>query len=183
MDNCKAIREQIALGELTDDPELQGHLEGCATCAAYGRRNQAFDKVLHAELSWRAPTELTSRLLAIAADPLMFLPASIIHPRPKAWYVKLVTFLTIAAVTISLLVIWQFATLAVARMGGFDALLQVADMPAQWLSQLTQSLPQSRPIVDGLRYARDLAVWLLLATVLWAMLDKWRSRTEYTATN
>lgn len=102
MFTCDAARDMLALEPTSTDSALHKHLADCQTCAAYGRRSQTLDVLLRAELRWEAPSDLTTRLLALAVSvPIMPQPA-----RPSRWYVNLIYILTVAVVAISLAVAW-----------------------------------------------------------------------------
>lgn len=173
MINCDDIRTRLALDPNDEAAHVHEHLSSCKACGAYARRNAALDLALRAELNVLAPALLTARLLAMAANPLTALPAALARPAPKAWYVKVVSFLTIAAVVISLLVIWQLLVLVAGQIGLNDALIQLSQAPALGLARLTEALPQSRFVIDAVVLIRDQSLWLLLAAVLWAVFDRW----------
>ena len=178
---CATIRETLALEPLTDDPQVQAHLDGCDNCARYRRQHQSLDVVLRAEMSWEAPAALTARLLAIAADPAAAIekasapvaPRAAAPPaRPKTWFVSVVYALTLLIIAISLLVAWQVAGALLAQVEPGAILTQLLALPQQGLTYLIAKLPQSRYLVDFLLRVRVQLMWLLLVAVLWAVLDK-----------
>jgi hypothetical protein len=148
--------------------------------------------VLRAELHWQVPAALTTRLLALASAPAevqQLEPAgrpeivahgvvrqatlSYTRPRPRGWYVAAVYVLTAAVIALSLLVALQLFGELTAQVSIGAALTQLFALPAQGLSYLTQTLPQSRFLIDFFMRVRDQLMWLLLIAVLWAALDKW----------
>lgn len=180
---CATVREALALEPMTEDPQVQAHLDGCATCARYRRQHQSLDVVLRAEMSWEAPAALTARLLAIAADPAAaieqasapFVPrqaAQAVPARPKTWFVSVVYALTLMIIALSLLVAWQVAGALLAQVEPGAILTQLLALPQQGLTYLIAKLPQSRYLVDFLLRVRVQLMWLLLVAVLWAVLDK-----------
>ncbi|KPV52744.1 hypothetical protein SE17_13655 [Kouleothrix aurantiaca] len=180
---CATVREALALEPMTEDPQVQAHLDGCATCARYRRQHQSLDVVLRAEMSWEAPAALTARLLAIAADPAAaieqasapFAPrqaAQAVPARPKTWFVSVVYALTLMIIALSLLVAWQVAGALLAQVEPGAILTQLLALPQQGLTYLIAKLPQSRYLVDFLLRVRVQLMWLLLVAVLWAVLDK-----------
>lgn len=181
---CSDIRDMLALQSTIEDADVQTHIDGCEACACYRKQHQTLDVVLRAELRWEVPEALTARLLAIAAAPQLAqvqLPlaqaarraAAPARPRPKAWYVTTVYALTLAAVAVSLLIGWQFASMLLDQVPIGAALTQLLALPARGLANLTQALPESRIAIDLLLRIRTQLMWLLLVAVLWAALDKW----------
>lgn len=172
---CDEIRNELALHPTTNDPEIQSHLEQCDVCAAYARRHETLNTMLQVEMRWQSPPALTEHLLTlVAAAPVMH-EAVLWAPysRPKRWHVTLFYLLTIILVGISTAMAWQLFGFVIAEMGVQDILVQLIAVPAQWLTQLTQTLPESRYLIDFFLRVRDQLVWLLLAAVLWAALDTW----------
>ena len=172
---CNQIRNELALHPTTNDSELQSHLAQCNACAAYARRHEALNTMLQVELRWQTPPMLTEQLLSLVA----IAPAEIERVQrapfspPKGWYITLIYLLTIIAVGISTAVVWQLFGLVIAEIGVQDIWAQLVAVPAQWLTQLTHTLPESRYLINFLLKVRDQLVWLLLAAVLWAALDTW----------
>lgn len=169
MVTCDDARARLALHPNSDDPELHRHLAECGACAVYGRRSQTLDVVLRTELRWEVPADLTARLLVLAGAPAL-VPAPI---RPNRWYVMLVYALTIAVVALSLTVAVQFIGIISAQLGLADALVELLALPGRALQQLAQALPESRYAIDLALRVRDQLVWLLLAAVLWAAVDRY----------
>ena len=170
---CDAAREALALEPSSDDQALVEHLAECSQCSAYGRRSQALDVVLRAELRWEVPTDLTARLLSLAAAPAIIytLPS-----RPSRRVVTLVYILAVAVVALSLAVVLQFMGLLAAQLGLADALTELFAMPGRVVQQLTVSLPESRYALDLLLRARDQLIWLLLIAIVWIGVDRWGPR-------
>ena len=169
MFTCDAARDMLALEPTSTDSGLHKHLADCPTCAAYRRRSQTLDVLLRAELRWEAPTDLTTRLLALAVTaPLLPLPV-----RPSRWYVNLIYALTVAVVAISLAVAWQLFGALVTQLGVVDATTELLALPGRALQQLTQAMPESRYAIDLFTRVRDQLIWLLLVAILWAALDRW----------
>jgi hypothetical protein len=128
---------------------------------------------LRAELQWKAPPALTAQLLAIAVAGPMALVAPRFMARPKRWYVTVVYLLTAAAIGLSLAIAWQFLVLLAAQIGLGDALAQLLAAPSQGLAQLMRALPLSQSTIDLFLKVREQLLWMLLAAVLWAVVDKW----------
>lgn len=188
---CDDIREMLALDPKIEDAAVQAHIDGCAGCARYRKQHRTLDVVLRAEMHWEAPAALTARLLAIAAAPELVTelrlpqvqpapaPVAPARERPKSWYVTTVYALTLVAVAVSLLIGWQLASLLLAEVPIGAALTQLMALPAQGLAYLTQTLPESRYLVDFLLRVRTQLMWLLLVAVLWAALDSWNPRFTF----
>jgi hypothetical protein len=180
---CDDVREMLALDPVVEDTTVQAHIDGCEGCALYRKQHHTLDVVLRAEMHWEAPVALTARLLALATAPelvtelklpqVQATPAPVVpvRERPKGWYVTTVYALTLLAVAVSLLIGWQLASLLLAEVPIGDALIQLMALPAQGLTYLTQTLPESRYLIDFLLRVRTQLMWLLLVAVLWAALD------------
>ena len=174
MIDCNEVRELLALEPASENEGLQTHLVRCARCARYRRQYQALDVVLPDELRWRAPAALTAQLLALAAAGPAALTAPVVAWRgPKRWYVAIVYLLTTVAIGLSLVIVWQFLALLAAQFGLGDALAQMLAAPSQGFDQLMRALPVSHVVIDFFLKLREQLMWLLLAAVLWAILDKW----------
>src|SRR5262249_35560662 len=143
----------------------------CEACAVYRRQHQTLDVVLRAEMRWEAPAALTAQLLALVNAPA--LPVARARPRPRGWYVTAVYGLTAAVVALSLLIAVQLVGALTDQVSVGAMITQLLALPGQGLSYLTQTLPQSRYLIDFFLKVRDQLVWLLLIAVLWAALDKW----------
>jgi hypothetical protein len=114
------------------------------------------------------PSVLTAQLMAIALQSTHFSTA----PRPRRWYVVTVYTLTAMVLAVSLAVAWTFGGSLVMQIGLGDALAWVFDTPAQWLAQVMQTQPGSQWVIEFALRVRDQLLWLLLAAILWALLDR-----------
>jgi MFS family permease len=175
MIDCNEARELLALEPTSDDETLQAHLVSCTRCAHYRRQHQMLDTVLPSALRWQAPDALTAHLLALAAagPAALMAPQLVARRGPKRWYVTIVYLLTAAAIGLSLVIAWQFLALLVAQIGLGAALAQMLAAPSQGLDQLMRLLPVSQGEIDFVLKLREQLMWLLLAAVLWAIVDKW----------
>ncbi len=155
----------------------------------------ALDAVLRTELSWQAPPDLSSRLVALAqqqsfsavaataetlatpADPIHHGPVLIDDSptQPRTAYSIMVIVLTSIAVGLSLTVAWRFYDIIIAELGLIGVWNQVQATMALALDWLYAELPASRQVVSVLGSAYEqvywLLNWLLVAIVLWLALD------------
>jgi hypothetical protein len=190
--NCNDIRELLALDPTSEDTLIHEHLGQCEGCAGYRRQHQALDMVLRAEMRWEPPAALTAQLLSLVAmpaetlaamspltQPVLQAPVPRVRPRPKAWYIAAVYALTIGVIALSLLVAIQLVGALTEQVSIGAALTQLLALPAQGLSYLTHTLPQSRYLIDFFLKVRDQLMWLLLVAVLWAVLDKWNIPLDF----
>jgi hypothetical protein len=177
--SCNDVRELLALDPKSEDAIVQAHIGECEACTIYRRQHQTLDVVLRAEMRWEAPAALTAQLLALVNAPATALarpdqPATLPAPaRPRGWYVTAVYGLTAAVIALSLLIAVQLIGALTDQVSIGAAITQLMALPGQGLSYLTQTLPQSRYLIDFFLKVRDQLVWLLLIAVLWAALDKW----------
>lgn len=182
---CDSVRDELALSPLGDDRAVREHLEQCSACAAYQRKHSRLDVVLRGEMRWEAPTALSDRLLALAAvmpltpDEAQPAPRPLARPQPKGWHVTLAYVLTALAIGLSLAVVWSVGSVLVGTLGVQTFLAQLQALPAQLTAQLTTALPESRFVVAFFLYVHDKLLWLLLAAVLWAVLDKWNPQISF----
>ena len=114
------------------------------------------------------PSVLTAQLMAIALQSTHFSTA----PRPRRWYVVTVYMLTAMVLAVSLAVAWTFGGSLVMQIGLGDALAWVFDTPAQWLAQVMPMQTGSQWVIEFALRVRDQLLWLLLAAILWALLDR-----------
>jgi hypothetical protein len=141
------------------------------------------DQVLRTELAWQAPPELTNRLLsAVQQAATSEAGAAVAQPappaRPHTWYTVLVSILTTLAVTLSLMVAWQFYGALGAELGIAEWWAQVQQLPAAGLAWLDTHLPALRTVVDVLGSSQEYVQWLLAAIVLWLALDGWSPASQ-----
>jgi predicted anti-sigma-YlaC factor YlaD len=173
---CNDVRDLLALDSASEDALVHAHLGECENCNAYRRQHQTLDVVLRAEMRWEAPAALTAQLLALV-NPLAVVQQATrqvpVRARPRGWYVTAVYALTAAVVALSLLIAVQLIGALADQVSISAAITQLLALPGQGLAYLTQTLPQSRIVLDFILRVRDQLMWLLLVAVLWAALDKW----------
>jgi hypothetical protein len=167
--NCNETRDLLAIDPLTEDADIHTHLGVCDACTTYQRSIDVLDAFVRPAFRWEAPTELTASLLALAANPSLNIRVF----RPSRWYVSLVYILTIAVVTLSLAVAWQFISAIAYQLGVADVVTELVALPGRAMLQLTQALPESSIAIDLFLRAHNQLMWLLLVAVLWATLDRW----------
>jgi hypothetical protein len=168
--NCNEARALLALHTEPDIKEtaLRDHLAECPACAIYHRRNRVIDATLREELRWETPPVLTAQLMAIALQASHLTSV----PRPRRWYIITVYSLTAMVVAVSLAVAWTYGGNLLMQVGLTDALAWVFDTPTQWLAQIMQTQPDSQRVIEFTMRVRDQLLWLLLAAILWALLDR-----------
>jgi len=171
--SCNGVRELLALDPKSEDALIHAHLGDCEACTMYRRQHQTLDVVLRAEMRWEAPAALTAQLLALVNAPAVAVQQAPVRSAPRGWYVTAVYGLTAAVVALSLLIAVQLVAALTDQVSISAAITQLLALPGQGLSYLTQTLPQSRFVIDFFLKVRDQLVWLLLIAVLWAALDKW----------
>jgi hypothetical protein len=148
------------------------------------------DLVLRHELRWKAPPELTNQLLQLVHNPdllgkelhtpsLHQTSAVVLPTQAKAgkWYSLLVMVLTCLAVGLSFAVTWQFYGVVGAELGLANVWLQLELAVANGLQWLYTELPATRTIASLLSTMYEQAYWLLnwllVAAILWLILDKY----------
>lgn len=171
MVTCSHIRKELLLDATSADSEVQEHIRSCPACAAYARKHEQLDNAIRCELRWEVPSDLTANLLAMTLSQAAF--AAALSPQPKRWHVICAYIATTASILLSLLIGWQVFELVAAQVDVQAQITQAMALPGQWVAQLTQSLPQSRYVVDFAMRAHTQLLWLLMAAFVWAILDKW----------
>ncbi|GAB4194412.1 MAG: hypothetical protein OHK0022_10390 [Roseiflexaceae bacterium] len=179
MNTCNIVRDELALDPASKDGAVRDHLAQCPACAAYQRRHGTLDTVLRAEIRWEAPSQLTDRLLLLAAALPLSPHAPLPKARPKGWHVTLAYVVTALLIGLSLLVAWNIFSLVVGEIALQGLLAQIQALPALLMAELTRALPESRFVVAFFLYVHDKLLWLLLAAVLWAVLDKWSPQISF----
>ena len=144
------------------------------------------DTVLREALVLQAPADLTARLQALvprvaAPEPVSAaVPAPVVPARPRRWVVATVYAITSALLLLSLLYAGQVYTVVLTQLGLEQWLTQISELPAAVLTQLYTYVPQSRVVIGVLVSLRQPLQWLLVALVLWAVIDmSQRQRQSY----
>lgn len=130
------------------------------------------DVALRDALVIQAPPELTARLQALVpqAAPVVvpeFAPVA----RPRRWVVATVYFVTAALLLLSLMYAGQIYSLMIDQLGLNMWLSEIASWPAEMLNQLYTVVPQARTVVSTLVRIQQPLQWLLVALVVWAVID------------
>jgi len=143
------------------------------------------DVVLRDALVLQAPADLTARLQALvpqiaapASAPVA--PAPVVPVGPRRWVVATVYAITSALLLLSLLYAGQVYTTVLTQLGLEQWLAQVSQLPAWLLAQLYAYVPQARAVIGVIVSLRQPLQWLLVALVLWAVIDmSQRQRQNY----
>lgn len=145
----------------------------------------ALDVILKQELCWQAPPDLTSNLLRLvssATTSAAQVPVSLSSPRPRTWYTFAVMILTSITVGLSLALAWQIYGVVGAELGLVELWHQIQTIISSSLEWLYNKLPAAHYVVSfiGSAYTQTswLLNWILVALVLWLVLDTSSSRTE-----
>ncbi|HEY0734882.1 MAG TPA: hypothetical protein VGD69_08225 [Herpetosiphonaceae bacterium] len=136
------------------------------------RARSPLDLALRDALVIQAPPELTARLQALVpqAAPAVvpeFAPAV----RPRRWVVATVYFVTATLLLLSLMYAGQIYGLMIDQLGLNTWLSEIARLPAALLQQLYTAYPQARTVVSTLVRIQQPLQWLLIALVVWAVVD------------
>lgn len=130
------------------------------------------DLALRDALVVQAPPELTARLQALVpqAAPVV-VPELVPVARPRRWVVASVYFVTAALMVLSLMYAGQIYGLMINQLGLNTWLSDIATLPAELLNQLYTAYPQARTVVSTLVRIQQPLQWLLVALVVWAVVD------------
>ncbi|NJP05216.1 MAG: hypothetical protein HC837_06100 [Chloroflexaceae bacterium] len=142
----------------------------------------ALDAVLREELCWEVPADLTQRLLtmvpAVESKATTSVAAAHCPRRPQPWYTALVMLLTIATVTLSLMIGWQLAQFVSVSLGLVEFWHGLQQAPAAALAWFYEQLPGSRTVIEFALSLQDQLYWLLVAVVIWLTLDGLPNRRQ-----
>lgn len=140
-----------------------------------------FESTLRNELVLQAPIDLTARLQALVpqmsaalADPEaapVVEETPVVASRPRRWVVATVYFVTAALLMASLFYAGQLYSAVAVQLGIQDWLAEVAKLPGTLLTQLYDYVPQARTVVGIVVQLQQPLQWLLVALVLWAVID------------
>ncbi len=161
MNSCDDFRTAIACGD--DDATLTMHLQTCEMCRAYAKKIQRFEQDLASVVLVQPPIELTSRLLAIAADHAM--PS--VRVRQPWWSTLLAFLIGVVAVIASVLIMAELVVLFAGPFG-FGAyaadIVQLAMALYTWMRKVVPSVTDALTTIDSVR--TQLVVILVLMLVL-----------------
>lgn len=169
-----AVRDELVIAAPT---ALSVRLRALVPLQAEPARvSTAADVVLRDALVLQAPADLTARLQALvpqaaAPTPAPAAPVPIATAGPRRWVVATVYAITSALLLLSLLYAGQVYTLILTQLGLEQWLTEITQLPAWLLTQLYTYVPQSRAVIGLVVSLRQPLQWLLVALVLWAVID------------
>lgn len=136
------------------------------------RARSPLDLALRDALVVQAPPELTARLQALVPQTApVVVPELVPAVRPRRWVVATVYFVTAALLLLSLMYAGQIYGLMIDQLGLNTWLSEIASWPAELLQQLYTTYPQARTVVSTLVRMQQPLQWLLIALVVWAVVD------------
>ncbi len=135
------------------------------------------DAALRRELRWEAPPELTERLLQLV-------PSSppVVTPLPR-WRFALAIVLIGLTVLLSIVGMSYVYQVLLFQFGLEAMFSQLEAMPDRLLQMLYDTVPFTRDVISLIALARDQLHWLLLALVLWVLLDSWQPELRLSRRN
>lgn len=133
---------------------------------------ELFDAALRHELRWEAPPELTHRLLQLVPNAA---PSSTPTSAPLSrWRFYLAIGLIALAALVSMVGANYLYQIVWFQLGGGSLIAQLEALPARLLQSLYETIPFAREFVSIAALIRDQLHWVLLALVLWILLDTWQ---------
>ncbi|WP_322494095.1 anti-sigma factor [Chloroflexus sp.] len=133
---------------------------------------ELLDAALRHELRWEAPPELTHRLLQLVPNAAPN-PAPATTPLPR-WRFYLAIGLIALAVLVSTVGAAYLYQIVWFQLGAGSLIAQLEALPARLLQSLYETIPFAREFVSIAALIRDQLHWVLLALVLWILLDTWQ---------
>lgn len=156
-----ALRQELLLPV---PPQLSARLVGLVAEADVPALPSRTEAAVREAVLLTAPPELTARLQAlIHAVP----PAA--HPRRGI--VVAVYVATMALLAVALAYTGQLYAFVIEQLGLQAWIAQVTTLPGEVLARLYQVMPQARTLIDALAQAQQPLQWLLVALLLWAVID------------
>ncbi|MCS6889839.1 MAG: anti-sigma factor [Chloroflexus sp.] len=134
--------------------------------------DELLDAALRHELRWEAPPELTNRLLQLVPSASPYVVTTSV-PLPR-WRFYLAIALIALAVLVSIIGTTYLYQIVWFQLGAGSLIAQLEALPARLLQSLYETLPFARELVSIATLIRDQLHWLLLALVLWILLDTWQ---------
>lgn len=130
------------------------------------------DAALRHELRWEAPPELTNRLLHLVPGAVPIATAEI-SPLPR-WRLFVAIALMSLLILVSLAGASYLYQLVWFQWGFAQFIAQLEVLPARLLQTFYETMPFARELVSIIALIRDQLHWLLIALVLWIILDNWQ---------
>ncbi len=164
MKSCDDFRTAIACGD--DDGPVTMHIQTCESCRLYSQNIHRFENDLANMVCLQPPAELTSRLLAIAADHAMP-PVRIRQP----WWSTLMAFLIgVIAVVASVLIMAELVVLFAGPFGFGTYASDIVQLPMafyMWMRKVVPSVTDALATIDAVR--TQLIVILMVMLVLFGV--------------
>ncbi|WP_298816717.1 anti-sigma factor [Chloroflexus sp.] len=134
--------------------------------------DELLDAALRHELRWEAPPELTSRLLQLVPGTSITAPDPAPLPR---WRFYLAVVLIVVTALVSIIGASYLYQLVWFQLGADYLLAQLEALPARLLQMVYDTMPFARELIGVIALIRDQLHWLLLALILWILLDQRQS--------
>lgn len=148
MKSCDEMRTAIACGD--EDTALTAHLQMCEGCRRYAQRMNQLDQHMSTVMMVEPPADLTSRLLAIAADHAM--PP--VRSRQPWWSTLMAFLIGVTAVAASVLILAELVVLFAGPFG-FGAyasdILQLPMALYAWMRKVVPTVADALVTIDTLR--------------------------------
>jgi hypothetical protein len=136
---------------------------------------ELLDAALRHELRWEAPPELTNRLLQLV--PGATVPSTPDAPLPR-WRLYLALGLIVITSLLSIVGAAYFYQILWLQLGIDMILTQLEAWPDRFLQMLYTMVPFAREVISIAALIRDQLHWILLAVILWILLDAAQSEHQ-----
>lgn len=134
------------------------------------------DAAIRHELRWEAPPELTNRLLHLVPGAVPTATAEI-SPLPR-WRLYVAIALMSLLILVSIPGASYLYQLIWFQWGFAQFIAQLEALPARLLQTFYETMPFARELVSIIALIRDQLHWLLIALVLWIILDNWQPERQ-----
>lgn len=160
MKSCDEMRTAIACGD--DDALLTLHLQTCEGCRRYAQRMNQIDQPMASLVIVEPPADLTSRLLAIAADHAM--PP--VRARQPWWSTLMAFLIGVTAVVASVLILAELVVLFAGPFGFGAYASDIVQLPMALYAWMRKVVPTVADALATIEMVRTQLVVILMVTLL-----------------
>jgi hypothetical protein len=160
MKSCDEMRTAIACGD--QDTALTTHLQECDGCRRYALRMNQLDRQVSSVVIVEPPAELTSRLLAIAADHAM--PP--VRSRQPWWSTLMAFLIGVTAVVTSVLILAELVVLFGGPFGFGAYASDIVQLPMALYTWMRKVVPAVADALVTIETVRTQLVVILMVTLM-----------------
>jgi predicted anti-sigma-YlaC factor YlaD len=160
MKSCDEVRTALACGE--EETLITNHLQECDGCRCYVQRINEFENQIASLVVVAPPAELTSRLLAIAADHAM--PP--VRSRQPWWSTLMAFLIGVTAVVTSVLILAELVVLFAGPFGFGAYASDIVQLPMALYAWMRKVVPTVADALTTIEMVRTQLVVILMVTLM-----------------